>query len=61
MQNQNVLKQQMADFERRKSQEAFDYKKSIGDLEHSMLRSVLLKAPAYDPKVLSNELKGQMW
>ena len=45
---------------RRKSQEVIDYKKSIGDLEHSMLKSVLVKGPRYDPKALSNDLKNQM-
>lgn len=51
----------MADLERRKSQEVFDYKKSIGDLEQSMLRSVLVKPQNNDHLSYNRELKNQMW
>ena len=61
MENQSAIKQQMSDLERRKSQEVFDYKKSIGDLEHSMLRSVLVKPQNNDLQSYSKELKSQMW
>jgi hypothetical protein len=57
--NQEVIKRQMTDLERRKSQDSFEYKKSIGDLEHSMLRSVLVK-PQRNDGGYSKELQHQM-
>ena len=51
----------MAELERRKSQDNIEYKKSIGDLEHSMLKSVLVKPQNNDYAALENELKSQMW
>ena len=50
----------MHDFERRRSQETFDYKKSTGSVENSMLGSMMAHHRPYDPKALSQDLKIQM-
>ena len=41
--------------------DVLNYKKSIGDLEHSMLRSVLVKPPNQEAKVVGEFLKSQMY
>jgi hypothetical protein len=60
MENQDEIKKQIDEFERRKSMEISEYKRNKGDLEQSMLGSVYWKAPRYEPKVYNNELKTQM-
>ena len=50
----------MHDFERRRSQETFDYKKSTGSVEHSMLGSMMGHPAPYDPRALSQDLQKQM-
>lgn len=50
----------MQELDHRKSQEAIEYKRKVGDLEDSMLASVLSKPQRYEPKAYSNELRNQM-
>ena len=50
----------MHDFERRRSQETFDYKKSTGSVEESMLGSMMGHPAPYDPRALSQDLQKQM-
>ena len=43
--NQNQLLKQMVQFDRKKKEETYDYKMKIGNLQDSMLGSVLLPRP----------------
>jgi hypothetical protein len=51
---------QMQEFERRKNQDNAEYKRKVGDLEDSMLASILSKPPRYEPRAYSHELRNQM-
>lgn len=46
--------------ERRKSQDLLEYKKSVGNLEESMLKSMLVKHQRFEPRAYSYDLKNQM-
>ncbi len=50
----------MQELERRKNQDNFEYKKSVGDLEQSMLKSILVKPQRGEQKSYSYDLKNQM-
>jgi hypothetical protein len=50
----------MEEFERRKHQDIVEYKKKVGNLEDSMLASILTKPPRYEPRAYSYELRNQM-
>ena len=58
--NQEVIKQQIEELQRRKNQDKIQYKKKVGDLEHSMLKSLLVKPEKNDVLLYSMDLKSQM-
>lgn len=58
--NQEQVVKQMEELDRRRSQQIIEYKQRPSALEDSMLASVLIKTPRYEPRAYSNDLRSQM-
>jgi hypothetical protein len=58
--NQEQVVRQMEELDRRRSQQIIDSKQRPSALEESMLASVLIKTPRYEPRAYSNDLRNQM-
>ena len=54
------MRQQIGEIERRRSQDTLDFKKATGNVENSMLGSMMMHHSRYEPRAYVQELQQQM-